>query len=96
MIHGADLTCRPNATPYPAMLLSDHLQIFLGSISYKLKTEVHIDGLFSVKKINDLVQMINTGINNIIHHGRCFFPYSGAPSEVIFGVTAWKGENLFH
>lgn len=40
--------------------------------------------------------MINTGINNIIHHGRCFFPYSGAPSEVIFGVTAWKGDNLFH
>lgn len=33
------------------MLLSDHLQIFLGSISYKLKTEVHIDGLFSVKKL---------------------------------------------
>lgn len=40
--------------------------------------------------------MINTGINNIIHYGRCFFPYSGAPSKVIFGVTTWKGENLFH
>lgn len=74
MIHGADLPRKANATPHPAALLSDPLQIFLGSISYKLETEGHTDGPFSVKKINDLVPMIDTGINNIIHHLRCFFP----------------------
>lgn len=32
-------------------LLPDYLQIFLGSISYKLIIEVHVDGPFSVKKL---------------------------------------------
>lgn len=41
----------PNANLYAATLLSDHLQIFLGSMSYKLKTEVHTDGLFCVEKL---------------------------------------------
>lgn len=45
--------------------------------------------VFSVlKKNNDLIQMINIGINNIIHYLRHFFSYSSVLSEVIFGVTA--------
>lgn len=51
VIHRANLPSVPNANPYAATLLSDHLQIFLGSMTYKLKTEVHTDGLFCVEKL---------------------------------------------
>lgn len=89
--HRAELPFRPSAAPSPGTLLLDHLRILLGPISYKLKPEIYTDGPFSAKETNDPVRMLSTGINNIIHYLRYFFPFSSVPTELSFTVIACQG-----